>query len=118
MNFLQHGDGVYALYLFPERGNNWSRVGFVSVKNLDNAGAPDCDMGEWVLLKKEMSELGFSAELPLPKKASVRMDYISELPAQTIFAELVPEVYRTDSGQPLAAADFNMFRVVSFRKAL
>ncbi len=118
MNVQQHGDGVYALYLFPDGGNDWSRVGFVSVKNLDNAGAPDCDMGEWALSIKEMSALGFRAELPLPEKASVRMDYISKLPEQPIFAELVSEVYRSESGHPLAPEEFNRFRVVSFRKAI
>jgi len=114
----QHGDGVYAVHLFPSGSNDWTRVGLVSVKNLDKAGAPDCDMGEWALSVAAMKDLGLDAELPLPEGASVRLDFVRKLEGDLIFADIVAELYRIESGQVLAREDFNMFRVVSFRKAL
>lgn len=112
------GDGIYRLNLLPQGAKDWAMIGFVSVKNLDQAGAPDCDMAEWALSIKAMEELGLRAELPLPKKSSVQLEFHSLMSLELGFAELVSEVYRTESGHPLAPEEFNRFRVVSFRKAI
>ena len=118
MNYQQHGDGVYRLNLLPQGAKDWALIGFVSVKNLDQAGAPDCDMAEWALSIKAMEELGLRAELPLPKESSVQLVFHSLMSLELGFAERVSEVYRGESGQPLAPEEFNRFRVVSFRKAI
>lgn len=118
MKDKEYGDGVYALSLRPRSANDWKVVGYVRVKNLDQAGAPDCDVAEWALSIKAMEELDLPAELPLPEGASVQLDFHRQLTDGLSFADLVSELHRTESNQPLAAEDFNMFRVVSFRTRL
>jgi len=118
MSYQQHGDGVYAVCLFPKEGKDWSWVGFVSVKNLDDAGAPDCDTGEWLLSAQAMKELGLEAKLPLPQEASVRLDFLEAEKPDRLRSAIMADFIRSDDGEPLRREDFKKFRVVSFRTSL
>jgi hypothetical protein len=116
---MQHGDGIYAVLLLPA-GGKWSAVGFVTVKNLDQSGAPDCDTGEWLLSEQAMKVINplFEACLPLPQKVSVRLDFLEDSPDEGARREAMTKFIGSEVGAPLAREEFKKFRVVSFRTRL
>lgn len=116
---MQHGDGIYSVLLLP-KGGKWSAVGFVTVKNLDLSGAPDCDTGEWLLSEQAMKDIdeSFEARLPLPQKASVRLDFLEDSPDEGARRQAMAKFIESEAGKPLGRDDFKKFRVVSFRTRL
>ena len=116
---MQHGDGIYAVLLLP-KGGKWSAVGFVTVKNLDPSGAPDCDTGEWLLSAQAMEDINpsFQADLPLPREVSVRLDFLEGSPDEGARRQAMAKFIESEAGKPLGREDFKKFRVVSFRTRL
>ena len=116
---MQHGDGIYAVQLLARDGK-WGAVGFVTVKNLDQSGAPDCDTGEWLLSEQAMKEIGpsFEAKLPLPQGVSARLDFLDLANGPRTGSDIMADYIRSEAGKPLHREDFKKFRVVSFRTRL
>lgn len=71
----QFGDGVYAISVFDttQTGAKWKPIGFVLVVNSGLSPAVS-DTSQWVLSERVMGT--GKAVLPLPKKTSVRLDFV------------------------------------------